>query len=91
MEMTRNGDLDKMAANDERLKRSLFNDVPDNNKMKQQVHEILREIGMLTMSAVSTCYFECLDALAASPITLQENIRKLQETRCRRAVASRRK
>ena len=70
-EMTRAGDLDKMAADDERLKRSLFNDVPDNNKMQLQVHEILREIGMLTMSAVSTCYFERLDALAASSITLQ--------------------
>ena len=72
MEMTRNGDLDKMAADNERLKRSLFNDVPDNNEIQLQVHEILREIGMLTMSAVSTCYFECLDALAASSITRQE-------------------
>ena len=79
MEMTRNGDLDQMAADDERLKRSPFNDVPDHDKMKLQVHEILREIGMLTMSAVSTCYFERLDALAASSITLQENMRKLQE------------
>ena len=71
MEMIRNGDLDKMAADDERFKRSLLNDVPDNNKIRLQVHEILREIGMLTMSAVSTCYFERLDALAASSITRQ--------------------
>ena len=74
MEMTRNGDLDKMAADDERLKRSLFNDVPDNDKMQLQVHEILREIGMLPMSAVSTCYFECLDAIAASSMTRQYNM-----------------
>ena len=71
MEMTRNGDLDKMAAEDERLKRSLFNGVPD-NEIQLQVHEILREIGMLTMTAVSTCYFECLDAIAASSIAPQE-------------------
>ena len=71
MEVTRNGDLDNMAADDERLQHSLFNDVPDDDNMQLQVHEILKEIGMLTMSAVSTCYFERLDALAASSISIQ--------------------
>ena len=65
-----NGDLDKGIADDEHHEHSHFNDVPD-NKMQPQVHEILREIGTLPMSAVSTCYFECLDAIAASSITRQ--------------------
>ena len=72
------GDLDKMIAEDERHKLSCFNDVPDDYKMQPQVHEILREIGMLPMSAVSTCYFEGLDAIAASSITRQENMVKVE-------------
>ena len=60
MEMTRNGDLDKMAADDERRKRSLFNDVPDNDKMQLQVHEILRAIGMLSRLATLNALMQLL-------------------------------
>ena len=75
----RNGDLDQCNADDERHKLSHFNAVPDNQETQPQVHGILRKIGMLPMLAVSACYFECLDAIAASSITRQDNIRKLQE------------
>ena len=75
------GDLDKMIADDEHHRLSHFNDVPDDNETQPQVHEILREIGMLPMSAVSTCYFERLDAIAASSITRQEHMGKCREMR----------
>ena len=71
--------LDELAADDEHLKRSRVNDVPDNDKTQLHVHEILREIAKLPLSAVSTCFLECLDALAASSIQCQEHMRKLQE------------
>ena len=71
--------LDEMAIAVKHLTRTSDNDVPDNNEIQLQVHEILREIGVLTMSAVSTCYFECLDALAASSRTRQETWNNLMK------------
>ena len=75
----KHGNLDELAADDEHLKRIRVNDVPDNDITQLHVHEILRELAMLPLSAASACFFKCLDALAASSIPCQEHMRKLQE------------
>ena len=87
----KHGNLDELAAGDEHLKRSRVDDAPNNDKTQLHVHEILREIAMLPLSAVSTCFLECLAALAASSITCHETSGNCMKMRQPRAVASRAK